>query len=240
MDSQAPETLIFHIPRLSMGSPKAWAVWSSGEWLRRKPFDVRHAVECMKLYWMCDSNGEAVGIPIPAGNNPQESWMKSMGNGSWYVFQECFQMNQPYPPKNDHISRLGKRKIIFKRCFSKGYASSQEGIPGCKKKVGSVASANFTPTWFETWRIPPLVFPLTGLTNWQTTNWVPKKCVLGIIIGADLYYLQLFGIIIAYHSSWWEPHGIPINQSVRTTDWDKGLFSGLNSRLLWAYLWLMP
>ena len=42
------------------------------EWLRRKPFDVRHVVECMKLYWMCDSNGEAVGIPIPAGNNPQE------------------------------------------------------------------------------------------------------------------------------------------------------------------------
>ena len=61
-------------------------VGPSGEWLLRKPFDVRHAVECMKLYWMCDSNGEAVGIPIPAGNNPQESWMEScrMGNGKTY------------------------------------------------------------------------------------------------------------------------------------------------------------
>lgn len=47
------------------------------EWLRRKPFDVRHAVECMKLYWMCGSDGEAVGIPIPEGSNPQEYCRKA-------------------------------------------------------------------------------------------------------------------------------------------------------------------
>ena len=31
-----------------------------------------------------------------------------------------------YPPGNDHISHLGKRKIIFKSAFLRGYVSSQE------------------------------------------------------------------------------------------------------------------
>ena len=37
---------------------------------------------------------------------------------------------EEYPPGNGYISHLGKRKIIFKSTFSRGYVSSLEGIPG--------------------------------------------------------------------------------------------------------------
>ena len=145
------------ITQPSPGPLKAWAVWSSGEWLRRKPFDVRHAVECMKLYWMCDSAGEAVGIPIPAGNNPQESWMSRWATAVG-MCEECFQMNQPYPPKNDHISRLGKRKIIFKGALVRDML-----VP---RRVFLVAR-----TKSEVWQAPisrPLDLKLGGFPPWYS------------------------------------------------------------------------
>lgn len=69
----------------------------------------------MKLYWMCGSDGEAIGIPIPEGNNPQEYCRKAS-------------KKVPEPPIRTETSSTKK---LFKKAAKKAH---QPAAPDRKQK----------------------------------------------------------------------------------------------------------
>ena len=74
---------------------------------------------------------------------------------------------EEYPPGNGYISHLGKRKIIFKSTFSRGYVSSLEGIPLKMKVVGSHGGIEIQKKLYWIWNQMTLPKPPVTPFEWN-------------------------------------------------------------------------